>query len=805
MKSIRAIGIALLIANNPVFAQTPYTIQGNVSDGASAPIAGAFILLQDDSDHSVLKTGVTDSTGHYAISYATIENTSLTVTAPGFLPRTSLVKSNDTGHDMRMDFFLEQEGHVLSEVVISGSKPMLERKADRIVFNVASSVSAAGSHALEMIGKAPGVIVNPVTNSINLAGKGGVRIMVNGIMLQLSGDALIAYLQAIPAEDLERIEILTTPPSKYDASGNSGLINLVLKRNTSYGVNGLLRAGYGQASHSAMNGGGNLNFRKNKWNVFGGLNYSRAKNTIVERLNTPYISHSLYMEDRHIRTMGPWSYTLGVDYELHKNAIVGITFQANNFWRRDDDDIANRLISGVGGNVDSLMHTLGKSRQAQNTNALNLNYEWKIDTTGKMLSINVNRLWYTGLNHKDFETQGYAGEFLVPVGTGVKNQTEAGQKVKITTAQADMQLPYKTGLTLSFGGKISFIDNNSHNHFRYFEGDRYLEDPSLSDAFDYSENIQALYTSIQRQAGKWEFQVGLRGEFAQTKGYSISLRQSRSDRYFQLFPTAYVLYRLNDVSVFNMNYSRRVNRPGYGQLNPFRNYSSPYFYSEGNPLLRPYFSHNIEWGYSFGYRFFVSAFYQFAHNGIGQVWVTNPDDNITYMQQNNTFDNQSFGLSAMLSLQPVRWWELQAQASCGYEQQRSTDYPGLARLSLPTYYFYANNTITLNAPKTFFAEVTAYYSGKSMMGFFECAPAFSMNGGFKGLFLDKDLTVSIQANDVLNSLKGRKAIHRATGQTLNNDLDVQDVRLSVSYKVGSKKIKSSRNRRTGIEEEKGRM
>ncbi len=804
MKPILTLSIILLTMSTAVFARDPYTIRGTILDPEGKPVVQAFVWLQHNADNSLMKTGVSDSSGNYVISSPTVENTSLSVSATGFIPQTYLLPESNPDNNIEVDFSLEYDKHTLMEVVVEQKKPLFEHKIDRIIFNVANSISATGSNAWEMIGKSPGVIVDPMTNVIRLSGKGAVQVMINGILLQLSGEALVAHLQAIPAENLERIEVITAPPAKYDASGNSGLINLVLKKNTHTGLNGMLSAGYGQASHGSVNGNANLNFRSNKWNIFGDINYSKSKNTIIERLNTPYTTHAVNMEDRHIRILQPWSYRLGVDYELHKNAIIGATFQSSPFLRSDDENITNRVFLKNQNNVDSLMHTLGDNRQEQNTHTLNLNYEWAIDTAGKNLSINVNRLWYTGHSHKNLDTRNYTGEFLSPTGAGSENQIGGNQNVHITTAQADMQMPNKW-FTLSFGGKMSFIDNLSNNYYRYFKDGQYQDDPNISNTFDYSENVQALYTNVQKQTGKWGLQAGLRGEFTQTKGHSVTLNQTHKQRYLQLFPTAYLQYRINEINVLTLNYSRRISRPSYSTLNPFRSYSSPYFYSEGNPYLQPYFSHSLEGQYSFKYMLSIGAFFQFADKTIDNIWVTQPYNSVTYMKPDNVFSNKSYGLWSMVTLQPTGWWDMQASASLSYQQQ-STDYDTrVVQLSIPVYSFYTSNTISLNAARTFLAEVTGSYYGKSIWGPFEWAPMFYINGGVKALFFDKNLTVSLQANDIFQSLKNRKALNKATGQTLNNDLDLQSIRLSVSYKFGSKKIKSSRDRKMGIEEEKGRM
>lgn len=800
----------LFFAGPVLYAQTDFTIRGIVKDQSDNPVPYALITQLNTNDSSILRTNFPDSAGHYLIRTQRIAHTTLTVSALGFETKAYAFSEKENlrydaaKREIVLDVNLLPAENQLEEIVVSDTRPLFEQKIDRMVFNVANSIAAAGGDALEMLRKAPGVIVDPLSNSIRLAGKSGLGIMVNGRLLRLSGDDLLAYLRTIPADHIERIEVITTPPAKYDASGSSGLIDIILKKNPKAGLNGRLHAGYEQASYGKIMGGGNVNYRKKRWNIYGNMNYSKAKNQITERLNTPYATNILNLEDAHLRTLQPLSYRLGSDYELHKNGVIGLLFQGNNFWRSDEDNITNRVLSLPERTVDSLMHTLGDSRQSRNNYSLNLNYEWRLDTSGKKLSFNANQFWFGAGSQKTFETKNYLGTFLAPTGVESKNRIGGTQDVQIATAQIDMELPYKWA-SLSFGGKMSFIHHRSSNQFQFFEGNQFVNNPDISNTFDYSENIQAIYGSAQREMGKWGFQAGLRGEFTQTRGYSLSLNQTHTNQYFQVFPTGYMQYKLNKLNTLNLNYSKRINRPGYSQLDPFRSYSSPYFYSEGNPFLQPYFSHNLEVRYSYKYRYFFTAFYQLANNSIDQIWLTDAATQVTSSQVGNYFKTRSFGLSAMASFQPASWWEVQTQASFSYQQLSSDYYPEFVRSTVPYFYIYLNSSVAFNASKTFLAEMNSYYSGKSQMGFFEWAPAYSLNLGIKRLFFDKKLTLSVHVRDVFNSLNNRKARNIYSGQTMRNDLDLRNIRFTASYTFGNAKLKSARTRKTGIEDEKGRM
>jgi len=794
-------GVLLLLMLIPLAAQAQISIHGTVKDSADMPVAGAVIMLQTLQDSNIVKTGITDSNGYYAITYPDNTPDILQVNALGFESRTYPLPQKKHA-DVLLDIMVERQSNEIDEVVVTRKQPLFESRPDRIIFNVSQSLAAAGSDALEILRKAPGIIIHPSDNQIRLSGKGQVKVMLNGRLLHLDGEDLAAFLRSIPGDNIRRIEIITAPPAQYDASGNAGLINIILKKDNNIGGNGMLKAGYEQASRGKMITGGNFNYKKGAWNIYGNLDYSDAKNDITERLSTVYPDQIMHMEDRHLRILKNLSGLLGADYEIHKNGRLNATWMSSRLSRQDAEDISNRLLSG--NSVDSVMHTTGNNHQGNRNNSLYLNYEWKADTTGKQLTIDINRLWYYAGNSKHFETVHYTGDFLSPTGISSKNNIGGDQHLDITSMQAALQLPY-AGVLFSFGGKWNSIKNRSNNYFQYFEHNRYVNDTGISSSFEYSEQVQALYAQAQFPWKKWDIQLGLRGEFTQTKGWSLTLNQRNSHRYFQLFPGIYLNRNINDRHQFGISYTRRINRPGYKELDPYRAYSSPYFYSEGNPFIQPYFSNNIECNYSFRNRYFIRLFYQLSNKSIGTVWEKDDQSKVTHSTFGNYFNSRNTGIAVMTSLQPLSFWELQVQANFTYEQVSAYYYSYAFRSSIPDHNVYVSNHISLNSSKTWLVEINGFYSGKSQWGYFIWDPFYSVNIGMKALFFDKKLNISLNINDLFNSTSGSKAYNAATLQTLNNDLDFRNVRLSMSLHFGNQKIKPPRDGERGLEEEQSRI
>ncbi len=785
---------------NVYAVRAQYTIHGKITNAQKEPVPYAAVILLRAADSSIIKTEVSDTNGNYSLTASSVSGILIKVSATGFADQFSTI--TEIHPDIPLNFVLTTNDHELTTVSVSSQKPLFERKADRIIFNVAGSVTAIGGNALDAVKKAPGVIVKQEDNSINLVGKSGVIVLVNGRQLQLSGDDLITYLQSIASDNIDRIEVITTPPAQYDAAGNSGLINIVLKKNNKNGFNGDVRAGYEQSAYGTGIGGANLKYRAGKLNVYAGASYTDGAKGVIERLNTYYPGNAALLSDAYKKTITDLQYTVGADYGLHKNGVLGIQFMGSDVIRVDNENI--NLLSVRGNNTipDSIVHTNAWYRGKRDNNTLNLNYVWNIDTSGKKLTVNANRLWYSNNKNRQYETQDYYGNFSSPTGTSSMDRNIGNQSIHINTAQADVELPYKF-MNISFGAKASFTDNNSDNSFLYYANGSYYNDPAVSDNFSYTENIQALYVNLQKTLGKWSLQAGLRDEATQTHSISLNPNQVNTNEYNGLFPTAYVGYNADKDNTFNFNYSKRINRPGYSDLDPYRSYTSPYSYSVGNPFLQPSYNHNFELNYVLKGKYTFTAFYQLEQNAFGKLFFA--DSNTIYVKSANYGSNTTYGITAVAPCDVTPWWSMQVQASGFVQGTASGYYTGtIQRYQQLSYYGYIGNSFTLNKAKTVLAEVDGVYESKYLSDLFYRKPEGSLDAGFKSLFFDKKLIISINATDILATQKAR-GTNIMTGQTINHYFDTRNVRLMVNYKFGNNKIKEKRDRSTGIEDEKSRV
>lgn len=771
------------------------TIRGTITDTKNAPIAYAILTVRNINDSALIKNEVTDSLGNYSIVADSFNHTFLIINAMGFREQTQLI----TDITRPYNFTLAEQNNQINDVIISGNRPLIERKIDRTIFNVSQSISAIGGDGLDAIKKAPGVNVN--NNAITLTGKSAVGILIDGKLLQLSGDDLLNYLKSISSDNISRIEVITTPPAQYDAAGNSGLINIVLKRDKRNRVNGTLRAGYQQASLGMIIAGGSINYHQGKISLNARINCNYGATKPIENSIAYFPMQTFESNDKRKDDKNILQSNFGIDYELHKGGLLGFQY-IGALVRPNISEQNSTMVKDRYGALDSILTTRADSKRKYLSNNINLNYAWDIDSNGKKLNANINRMWYTGNQDRHFISQNYKDE-NIPTGPEQDNRTIGNQVINITTAQIDITHPV-SWITLSYGGKLSFINNNSASTFKAFEGDQYKEDTSVSNQFNYREKVQALYFSASKEIGKWSFQAGLRGEFTQTKGQSIRYSQTNTNNYFQLFPTAYIQYNINNDNVLNINYSKRIQRPGYSSLDPFRWFVTLYTYAEGNPFLQPSFNHNFELSYTYKQRYSFSAYYQRTVQTFDQASLLDTINNIQYFKVDNLGSMSSYGITGNTTLNPAPWWETQLAVSGYYSRLSSTYYNGIKKdYGKSSFSIQSNNSFTLNKPKTFLAELSFDYSSPSQSEYYEVKANGSVNAGFKLLLFDKQLTISLSANDILATGRYRaQNIYNKT--TIDNYYDNRSLRLMLNYKLGNKKLKEVRKRDTGIEAEAGR-
>ncbi|MDO5615566.1 MAG: outer membrane beta-barrel family protein [Cruoricaptor ignavus] len=667
---------------------------------------------------------------------------------------------------------LQKEIEVIN---LTAKKKLIERKVDRLVYNVENSVAAQGMDAIDALSNTPMLKVDE-NGGISIVGKSGVSVMVNDRMLNLSGNELVNYLKAMRSDNIAKIEVITTPPAKYEAQGNSGIINIILKKNTNLGFSGNFSSSL--TARSWFGGASNITLNYQSEKLISSLKLRHYDNMyhVTERYKIDGHNSS---ESNDIRKDFGNGYgaNISLDYKINKKSSVGAIYDIG--FTNSNMDINSNMINKLGNMVTNDFQIYTENRGKRNAHTLNLYYDLKLGSTGKKMSIASNYYSYIPDTNVDFT----AHDRNSNTHNIVKNTSVTDYK--IYSAQLDFTLPYNF-INIETGAKIVKFENGSDVGYFDFNIDNYIQDLSKSNIFDYNENNYAVYISGSKDFNeKWTGKAGFRYELSEIDAFSQTLNQKTKYDYGKLFPTLYISYKPNKNNVVSLNYSKRISRPGFRTLNPFRWYSGPYKYSTGNPLLQPSYSHNLELAYVWKNSLSFTLGYQKMLDGYGQI--AGFDDGIIINTYKNYFDADYFDANINYSNDLFKWWQTSITLNANYSVADAR-FGGIGQKGY-SFYYSTQNTFSLNSQKTSslilnyrkssnYKDDNGYYYGQG-----------NLTLGYRVSLMDKNLQILISANDILKQQKSRGEIYfNDNTQYFNNYYDARSIRASITYKFGNKKI-----------------
>lgn len=632
-----------------IYHVTAQVISGRVVETGGKGIENASISVLNAKDSSAVKYGVSDKQGYFELTSLTNGVFVIKVSCIGYSTQ-ALNNIKFTGSSIKLpDIVLRAELKELKEVKIIQKTPILQRKVDRIIFNLNSTIMANGASLFEALRVAPFLTVSD--NSVSMVGKGSMGVMVNEKLINLSGVDLTNYLKTLRSENVEKIEIITTPPAKYEAQGNAGLINIVLKKNESLGWRGSISSSFMQQTYSSYNNSLALFFRSKKINSTFTFNQSNYHNIIVESNDITGQPNPILSKGRRVTTTPNLQAGLSIDYELNKHNNVGIIYNISH--SKAHTILTNRSSFNTGSTVDSVLNTNADISRPVFTQTLNVYHDLKIDSTGKKLNSSVNFFTNRPEVRNNFVSESETTDATV--------RNNSLSEYKIWSVQSDLTLPYK-GATVETGAKYTIFDNSADVEYFNYANENFVLDNTRSNKFNYTENNLAGYISMESELSKkWTTKAGLRYEYTMMDGYSPTLNQRNKRNYGALFPTAYITYKANKDDAFSLNYARRINRPGLNFLNPFAFYSNIYSYSVGNPLLLPSYSNNLELSYLYKGMFSFTVFAQHTSDQFSSITRVNGPSVISTIQ--NYLSQDNLGAYASFNRAFFKWWDNSTSAT----------------------------------------------------------------------------------------------------------------------------------------------
>ncbi len=786
------------------------SITGILQNDQQEAVQFSNVILYQSADSMLVKVEPSDIEGKFRFSGISAGNYYLVATYVGLadLKKTDLMLTE--GQTLELGILAFQPTAVeLAGATVTATRAMVEVKPDRTVFNVQGTINSTGSDAIELLRKAPGVTVDNNDN-INVLGRAGVLLYVDGKRLPLTGADLTAYLQNLPADQIDRFDIITNPGAKYEAEGNAGIIDIRLKKDENLGANGSLNATGSKGRFYQYNLGGSANYRNKKMNVFGSAGYGggdRFNEMFFEsEQNNIFLNESNDMENSNRNI----NYRVGTDFFIGKNQTLGFLVGGNYSNNRQDSE--NRIeISPLSTrtSIDSILvaNVIGESNQNQNT--FNLNYSFS-NKSGRSLNLDADYGRYT-LTSDQQQPNRYFDEKEEILLTEIINAFETPSEIDIYTFKADFEEEIMKG-KLGLGAKFSkVVSDNTFLFFDEIDGQRIRNDQS-SNEFKYDETVYAGYVSYARPINqKWSFSAGLRTELTDARGELTPFTEENQEppveqNYLSWFPNAGLTWQMNRTNVFSLNYGRRINRPDYNVLNPFDNKLSELSSEKGNPNLLPEIVNNLELGYTLAYRYNFKLAYSKTSDQITRLIAPSDDDaRAGFITWDNLASQTVLNFSASAPLEINKWWSVFINANASYIDNQA-DYGNGATVDVQVFSYNTFQQHTFKLPNGFKGEISGWYGGPGVWGgVFKYDSSWSLNIGLQKKFLNDQLNVRVSANDIFYQT-GWSGISEFDGlvSTGRGNWDSRRVSLSLSYNFGNQKVKS-RKRKTGIEEESKRV
>lgn len=683
------------------------------------------------------------------------------------------------------DSVVETSITVLEEIVITKKKALYTQKSDKMVFNVENSIVSEGGTALDVLSRAPGVVVSQ-DGELSIRGQQGVGVMINGKLTQLSQKELANYLKSTTSSNIKQIEVITNPSSKYDATGKAGIINIILKKPNSDGLKGTAFTNYGRGRKNRTNSGLNLSYNKDKFGIFGNYSYTfrgeeerkefnQIQYTDITRQEIATKNHQNSITDEPLTSN---NFKIGTTYEVSPKTNLEVYIDAKIGRYENIADGRNTLVNGL----DQLLFdasTYNDSKEQWNDYTYSFSGVHKFNSEGKNMSFDFE---YETSKFRSNQFQ--SAQNIDPSNAASINDRRGfiPSQLKVFTGKVDFVNPLKEKQSLEWGFKTSLKNNDNPSVYEYYDNNDWIVDPNSTNHFEYKEQIYAGYANYKYQLEKLSIQGGIRTEYTAINIAQKTLNEEHKSDYLKWFPSISMKYELTTDHAMHASYSKRINRPSQFDLNPFRFYDDSFNYSQGNPNLIPEITHTAEVGYAWKSNFMASLYLSQTKDVFTEIYVYNPENNTTVTSQINIDKSYNYGLNITNTAEFNKWWSLNTLFNV-FENKfmgnvlNSTTVDPIATLNLSL-----QNSFTIT--DSWKAEVNGQYQSKSNLGIYERDAFFDLSIGISKQILASKGNIKLNVTDVFNT--NNFNINSVTGQTSINkryDLDNRIATIAFTYRI----------------------
>lgn len=815
MKYFSTLFLLILLASfTSLMAQSNQgKIAGTVAGNDSKPLEAATISLLKAQDSSVAKISATDRLGKFEFDNISEGKYVVLTSAVGYQQLYTDVEISSTALIVDLKTLqLAPQTQALAGVVVTAKKSPVEVRAGKTVINVDASPTNTGLNVLELLEKSPGVAVDNDGN-VNLKGKSGVLILIDGKQTYLTGQQLAAFLRSIQSNSLDQIEIMTNPPAKYDAAGNAGVINIKTKKGTLRGMNGNVSLTYNQGFYAKYFAGANFNYRNEKLNLFGSYDGGQWEGLGILKIDRNFYRNNVFSGSSDQSTLrhnkNNWNnLKLGVDYNFSKKDVAGIVVRGSlNPWKNWQKSTSN--LRDEQGNINTLfLSDAYNANESKNINT-NFNYKHTFDSTGREISTDLDYGYYKSdgtnlLTTKVFDPNNEQR------GNTILLDGNLPSVIKIYTAKVDYVHPFSKTMKLEAGFKSSIVNTDNNVIYQRDTTTGWKTDIQRTNHFIYEENVNAAYAIFTTTVKKWEFTGGLRVENTNVSGTQKLNDSSFKRNYTNLFPNVGAVYTINEKNQLSAAYSRRIRRPDYQDLNPFIFFLDSLTYGQGNPYLQPEFSNRVELSHTFNRFITTTVSYTNTNNIITDILKQNTEKRTTFQTRENFSRMQQYGFSVSFNKQLAPWWNINVYS--GVFNNRYTGLYNDGTTNIPVEInvtaFNGNLSNSFTFAKTWAAELSGWFNSNPSEGLLVANSMGAMNLGLSKQLMQKKASIKLGVRDLLrtSNFSGYSRYADVDLKVDNNRrLDNRVYNISFSYKFGKNSIAPERRRSGGAGEEQSRV
>lgn len=805
-KSLLIISIFILQSFLSLANEGGVTLKGRVIDTVNNPMLFVTVLLKSSADSLLYKGEITNDQGQFMFENVKEGNFYLQIDIAGY-EKTTInsiqITLNDTVLDLG-NIILKPITKELAAVKVQAEKPFIEQQTDKTVVNVENSILSNGSSIMEVLEKLPGVMVDQ-NDRISLRGKQGVIVLIDGRQTGMTGQDLASMLKGTPSSNIQKIEIITNPSAKYDAAGNAGIINIIMKKNKRDGFNGSTSIGYGQGRYAKYNGSVNLNYKNKNYNLF--LNYAYSNrlgfnNLTIDRkfysdnsLNTIFRTENyiLYPTQSHTPR-------IGIDFYLSPKTTLSLLGSGGTTSFRPKGVDHTDIIDGN----ENLIYSYdfeSDSKDSWYNYSANAELRHQIDTIGQEIAVNLDYANYWSNSNQNFLTTYHNadGSFM----SEDNLMTDQLSDLNLYSLKADYTKPLKKDYSFDAGMKSSYVSSDNDIRFFTIQSMDQNFDSLRSSHFLYSENINAAYVNLKKEYKKFSYQFGLRSEQTIARGEQLMNSQTFNRKYIQVFPTAYLNYSPSDKHNFNLNLGRRIDRPAYEQMNPYRSLINATTFSEGNPYLLPQLTYNTEFSYSYDNALFVQVTHSLTTDNITDVLIQDSQTQTTSQTVVNLNKLNFLSVNVTYSKKLYKWWSTNTSVLTYYGMYSGTIKNNYINQGTPSIYLNTSNRFFIIEGLS--AELGFRYSHKALNGITTELTTYNLSAGIQKTVLKKNGTITLNVSDILwTAYPSGITQFDNVREDWTAKRDTRVVNISFSYKFG-KGTSGKMRRNTGADDEKGRI